>query len=509
MMLGSAQVRRGARRTLWALAAGAVVGSAAAAAPAAPKESYDAMATRLGAVSPAVTLVGGVAVATRTVVDRDGPRPLLHTLTTFRVDDVLHGGDLPGYITVSTPGGTYHGITEQLSGASSIRRGARSVLAVNRESSGSFALAFGRGVAVEQVAVQCPQDVPAPGPYPSPGSTPGWCNENDGILPTAGVGWYYDPTDEQVPGALTAIQAAFSTWMSVSSVHPGYTFQGTKTGEPHDTQAVNLVSWAANGYYGCSASGGSGCAGECIYWHSADNAQMLNFDIFLNVSNVSAASLPLTMLHEIGHSLGLAHINDLTQVMAPVGAMGTDGGLGPGDINGEVALYGGTQTGSAGAGGTGPPPADPPGTLQCGASTVAEVAEPASVDHTPQPYAAQTKTVRNTSGVSLGRVTVADGAVAGGHFWARVFSRRVSLPAGRYMVTTCMIVQSAGGATLYTHSVHRTRHSTHAFKVRPLILKHSFTRPGGGAPDVIYGWIVVSHNGTVVARSQPAMISAT
>src|SRR4051794_14995153 len=118
MVFGSGPLRCGVRRTLLLLlAAGACGGSAGSAGPGASRESYEQIATKLGSVSPAVTLVGGVAMGTRTVVDRDGPRPLLHTLTTFRVDNVLRGGDVPSSITVSTPGGTYHGITEELAGA--------------------------------------------------------------------------------------------------------------------------------------------------------------------------------------------------------------------------------------------------------------------------------------------------------------------------------------------------------------------------------------------------------
>lgn len=125
-----------------------------------------------------------------------------------------------------------------------------------------------------------------------------------------------------------ALMAAFDTWESVASVE----FQMVASSSDSD---VDILS----GNIG-------GAAGVAQYSYTVNPGIGTIFDAAITFSSTlpwspyggsGGADFHAVALHEIGHIIGLGHVNDPTEIMNPVI---TSDALGTGDIAGAQFLYG-------------------------------------------------------------------------------------------------------------------------------------------------------------------------
>jgi len=139
----------------------------------------------------------------------------------------------------------------------------------------------------------------------------------------------------------SALSSAFDAWENVAAVDFAMVSSGG---------AVNVVAGALGG----------GVAGTANYSYSGSPiGEISSGDVTFN-SNLTwspyggsgGVDFHAVALHEIGHILGLGHVNDVTEIMNPT--IYADE-LGDGDIDGAQYLYG------TDAGDPPPGPSDPPG----------------------------------------------------------------------------------------------------------------------------------------------------
>lgn len=166
--------------------------------------------------------------------------------------------------------------------------------------------------------------------------TYGWIGFAGGI-----VHWRYNDANRPVgivasaTEALQRIQAGMDKWSAACNVH--FVYDGTTTQNPdlvppaHTFDGVNVIGWTAQGYSGQTGVAGVGAVGPP--W------QMVEADIALNYQYNPA--LDKTILHELGHMLGLDHsdVNNVVMSGPPSSSYGTQGTLQPDDINGCLSLY--------------------------------------------------------------------------------------------------------------------------------------------------------------------------
>ncbi|NND21252.1 MAG: matrixin family metalloprotease [Silicimonas sp.] len=126
-----------------------------------------------------------------------------------------------------------------------------------------------------------------------------------------------------------ALSAAFDTWENVASID----FQQVSAGSSADV-TVGSVSL------------GSSVAGQASYSFGANPglseifSGSVTFNADMNWSPTGGAGTVdffAVALHEIGHIIGLGHVNDVSEIMNPVVAVDV---LGAGDIAGAQYLYG-------------------------------------------------------------------------------------------------------------------------------------------------------------------------
>lgn len=125
-----------------------------------------------------------------------------------------------------------------------------------------------------------------------------------------------------------ALMAAFDTWESVASVD----FQMVASSGASD---VDILSGDIGGAAGIAQYNYTGNAGlSTILGGSITFNSSLTWSPY---GDSGGADFYAVALHEIGHIIGLGHVNDPTEIMNPVVSSDT---LGTGDIAGAQYLYG-------------------------------------------------------------------------------------------------------------------------------------------------------------------------
>jgi len=169
-----------------------------------------------------------------------------------------------------------------------------------------------------------------------------------------------EPAGLNVP---TYLQAAMATWSSVTAQSFRFSWAGLATGG-YDTCGSTPADGVNTVLFG-TFSDSHILAATCVSYRVAtDGPHRAEFDMLINKSTTwsvgdatpaNAFDLPSTVLHELGHALGLDHTTTTGAVMVATLAPGKRvRSLAADDVAGIRALYG-----------TGPPPeSDPAPTLK-------------------------------------------------------------------------------------------------------------------------------------------------
>ena len=147
-----------------------------------------------------------------------------------------------------------------------------------------------------------------------------------------------------------ALMAAFNTWESVASVD----FQMVSSSGASDVDILSGSTGGAAGVAQYSYDGNPGLSS--ILSGSVTFSSSLTWSPY---GGSGGADFFAVALHEIGHIIGLGHVNDTSEIMNPVISTDT---LGDGDIAGAQYLYGRDAGDVASPAGEDPPgPAASPG----------------------------------------------------------------------------------------------------------------------------------------------------
>jgi hypothetical protein len=161
------------------------------------------------------------------------------------------------------------------------------------------------------------------------------------------VRWRYNDANRSAAivssasAAVSRIQSAMSKWAAVCNVQ--FVYDGTTTSTASlasgTRDGVNVIAWGAlsGNTTGITYAGASGFSGQIFTLDEAD--MVINFQFNPNLDS--------TLVHEVGHMLGLKHSNQESAVMsgpntAPDVSTAYTGlsALQVDDVNGCVALYG-------------------------------------------------------------------------------------------------------------------------------------------------------------------------
>ncbi len=164
----------------------------------------------------------------------------------------------------------------------------------------------------------------------------------DGVFWDHGVNNIHAVLDAKLGAGVweTQIDRALATWESVANVD--FTLVPDSA---HDQNALGLSQ--GDPRFGDIRFGGFGFANDTTTlaqtYFPPPNGSTAAGDIEINTNmNFGVGrnyDLYSVMLHEIGHSLGLDHVTNTTEVMHP-NYQGVRQGLGPGDVAGVQAMYG-------------------------------------------------------------------------------------------------------------------------------------------------------------------------
>lgn len=238
------------------------------------------------------------------------------------------------------------------------------------------------------------------------------------------VHWRYDDTNRpsaiiaSSAQAVTRIQASMNKWSAVCNVQ--FIYDGTSSAGPsrapptNSSDGLNVVGWRAQG-----TGGQTGVAGVAASGPGGGPFTIVEGDIALNYE--FNPDVDTTILHEVGHMLGINHSDVSGVVMSgpPLTAYSGQTVLQADDIAGCVALYG-------------PPVAAPviTGTITNGGGV-------AGVTFCARPSAGVTCTASNGSGAYSCTVpsgwtgTLHSPIVSGNRIPAQVFSTAVTGPTTR------------------------------------------------------------------------------
>jgi len=164
--------------------------------------------------------------------------------------------------------------------------------------------------------------------------------------------WYYDdasrPSTITKSDAISRIQAAMGKWSAVCNIT--FQYQGETTAgfsmqqSPPVYDGIDVIGWDPTNI----AAPTTGITN--IAWDGTNN--IIDSEIRLNAAySATVTGFDATIVHEVGHSIGLAHSDLTSQVMSgpPLTSYTGLSALQSDDIAGCVHLYGA-------AGGSGPPP---------------------------------------------------------------------------------------------------------------------------------------------------------
>ena len=252
------------------------------------------------------------------------------------------------------------------------------------------------------------------------------------------VRWRYNDADRPAAivssagAAVTRIQSAMSKWTAVCNVQ--FIYDGTTASAASlasgTRDGANVIAWGAltGNTTGITYAGASGFSGQTFTLDEAD--MVINYQFNPNLDS--------TLVHEVGHMLGLKHSNQESAVMsgpntAPDVSTAYTGlsALQADDINGCVALYG--------ASGAAPPaPLVPIATTSMARLSFADTAVGSST-------AGQTVTLSNTGN---GGLTVNYAVVSGNDFslLSSTCVAGTSLSPGASCTTVARFTPSATGS---------------------------------------------------------------
>lgn len=155
-------------------------------------------------------------------------------------------------------------------------------------------------------------------------------------IPCSTVRWYYDKSAE--PVTAVGMRAEVQGALALLAVETGLVF--VEVADP--SQARLSYSWAdLSSNYG-SAAGVGGRRGQNGYvrfsttdWWPTD--QWPGYGTVVQPDGSSALGRGWLVVHETMHALGMAHVNDPTQIMNPIA--GDASALGAGDLDGLHTMY--------------------------------------------------------------------------------------------------------------------------------------------------------------------------
>lgn len=160
------------------------------------------------------------------------------------------------------------------------------------------------------------------------------------------VHWRYDDTNRpaalvaSAAAAVTRIQSSMNKWAAVCNVH--FIYDGTSSAGPsrapptNTSDGVNVIGWRDQGFGGQTGVTDIGASGP----GPSGPFTIVEGDIALNYQ--FNPDLDTTILHELGHMLGIEHSDVANVVMSgpPLTAYSGQSVLQPDDVAACVSLYG-------------------------------------------------------------------------------------------------------------------------------------------------------------------------
>ncbi len=212
-------------------------------------------------------------------------------------------------------------------------------LAHEYRAGGTFPIVVRSGARVIARTVVVVREAPRPWTPPAGWAQPaGWAFFSGGAtyVPCSTVQWYYDRPRE--PAGAAGMRAEIAGALPRLAAETGLAF--TETADP---SAANLIyDWDdLRGQYGDAAGvgGRSGDTGlvtfSTAHWWPTD--QWPGYGVVTQPDGSRAVGRGWLVVHETMHALGLAHVNDPTQVMNPAAGLYTD--FGAGDRDGLRTMY--------------------------------------------------------------------------------------------------------------------------------------------------------------------------
>ncbi|MHC4676248.1 MAG: matrixin family metalloprotease, partial [Planctomycetota bacterium] len=157
--------------------------------------------------------------------------------------------------------------------------------------------------------------------------------------------------DELSLAWIPAITNAFDTWSAASSSTVSFTYDGTTAVSTQANDGENVIIWVTeDGNW----SHGSNVAAYTTTYVNASTGRILGFDMEINATPSRTATHPWSasgeagkmdlqnmITHEVGHVIGLDHVDDPSATMYPTMSLGeiNKRSLETDDVNGVSFLY--------------------------------------------------------------------------------------------------------------------------------------------------------------------------